>query len=157
MVGGDVIKEHTQIFCGRERGTDNRFCVSLGPGGRRNRSTLEPLIIKQIRKGTTIISDCWGVYNHIERLCNIDGKSMNYNHLTVNHCVGFVNPTNGTIHTKAVERFWGDLKDNIKDLGHGRTIEQNIFKYLFLRKHGDNAFHKLLIECCSHMRHKCII
>ena len=71
------------------------------------------------------------MYNHIERLCNIDGKSMNYNHLTVNHCVGFVNPTNGTINTKAVERFWGDLKEKIKGCGHGRIIEQNIFKYLF--------------------------
>ena len=52
---------------------------------------------------------------------------MNYKHLTVNHRVGFVNPTNRTIHTQAVERFWGDLKDKIKGCGHGRTIEQNIF------------------------------
>ena len=145
--GRDMVKEHMWIFGGRERGMDNRFCVSLGPGGRKNRSTLEPLIIKHIRKGSTIISDCWGAYNPIESLCDIDGESMNYKHLTVNHRVGCVNPTTRTIHTKAAERFWGNLKDKIKGCGHGWTIEQNIFKYLILRKHGDNAFHKLLIEC----------
>ena len=63
------------------------------------------LIIKHIRKGTTIISDCWGAYNRIESLCDIDGESMNYKHLTVNHREGFVNRTNRTIHTQAVERF----------------------------------------------------
>ena len=145
--GRDVTKEHTWIFGGRERGSEERFCVSIGPGGRRNRATLEPLIIKHIRKGTIIISDCWGAYNHIESLCDGDGQSMNYTHHTVNHREGFLNRTNRTIHTQAVERFWGDLKDKIKGRGHGRTIEQNIFKYLFLKKHGDNAFHKLLVEC----------
>ena len=58
--GRHLVKEHTWIFGGRKCGRDNRFCVSLGPGGKRNKPTLEPLIIKYTRKGTIIISDCWG-------------------------------------------------------------------------------------------------
>ena len=52
---------------------------------------------------------------------------MQYTHITVNHRVAFLIHTNKTIHTQAVERFWGDLKDKIRGRGHGRTIFSNIF------------------------------
>ena len=145
--GRNLKKQHTWIFGGRERGSDNRFCVCLGPGGRRDRETLEPLIVRHIRPGSVIISDCWRAYNHIATLCDDDGTPMRYTHQTVNHRVGFTNPTNRLIHTQTVERLWGELKDKVKGRGNSRTITQSIFKYMFLRRYGDTAFHNLLVEC----------
>ena len=38
---------------------DKRIFLVAVPGNKRDRSTLEPIILKHIAKGSTIISDCW--------------------------------------------------------------------------------------------------
>ena len=130
-VGRDVVREHMWAFGGIERYTGRRFCVSLGLGGSRNMPNLEPLIIKHIKKGSIIMSDCWGAYRNINSLVDANGASMNYCHYAVNHSISFVNPENRWVHTQTVERFWGDLKDHISGRGKGLRIEQNVYRYYF--------------------------
>ena len=81
--------------------------------------------------------------HHYERLmasvleyqqsCRSKQGSMNYCHYAVNHCISFVNPENRWVHTQTVERFWGDFKHHISGRGKGLKIEQNVYRYLFLK------------------------
>ena len=54
-----------------------------------------------------------------------------------------VNPGTRWVHTKTVERFQGDLKNHISGRGKGLKIEQNVYRYLFLKL---NKFHFLLLQ-----------
>ena len=108
---------------------------------------LEPLIVKHIRPGSVIISDSWSAYNNKTNLHDSEGNSVNYTHKNVNHRIDFVNHSDPSVHTQTVERFWNDLNDKIKYKGRCRTIEQNLYKYLFQRKYKDNIYHHLLVEC----------
>jgi hypothetical protein len=54
-----------------------------------------------IEPDTTVISDCWGAYYHLEE--------EGYPHLTVNHSIGFVDPHTGA-HTNTTGCQWGHLK-----------------------------------------------
>ena len=38
------------------------------PGGRRTREVLEKIIVEHVEPGTTIFTDCWAAYNHLEEL-----------------------------------------------------------------------------------------
>ena len=38
------------------------------PGGRRTREVLEKIIVEHVEPGTTIFTDCWAAYNHLEDL-----------------------------------------------------------------------------------------
>ena len=121
--------------------------MSFGLGGSRIMPNLEPLIIKHIKKGSIIMSDSWPAYWNINSLVDANGASKNYCHYTVNHSVSFVNPGNRWVHTQTIKRFWGDLKDMINGRCKGLKIEQNVFRYLFLKFNKINKFHFLLLEC----------
>ena len=38
------------------------------PGGFRTREVLEKIILEHVELGTTIYTDCWKAYNHLEDL-----------------------------------------------------------------------------------------
>ena len=38
------------------------------PGGKRTREVLEKIILEHVEPGTTIFTDCWAGYNHLEEL-----------------------------------------------------------------------------------------
>ena len=40
------------------------------PGGKRTREVLEKIIVDHVQPGTTIFTDCWAAYNHLEDLGN---------------------------------------------------------------------------------------
>ena len=105
--GRRLRKSHHWVFGGIERGSGKRFVICLGMGGKRDRETLEPLIVRHILPGTTVISDCWRAYSNIPSLVDSNGQPLNYIHRTVNHAVGFVNSRNPWIHTQTIERLWG--------------------------------------------------
>jgi hypothetical protein len=73
--------------------------------------TLLNIIYNHVLPGTTIHSDCWAAYNHIQ---NLDRQ---YHHRTVNHSLTFVAP-DGT-HTNSIESTWNGAKRQFKD----RNIE----------------------------------
>jgi hypothetical protein len=57
---------------------------------KRDKHTLERMIRKYIRPGTTIISDLWRAYGGIEKM-----PGLRYLHLTVNHSKNFTDPQTG--------------------------------------------------------------
>ena len=135
------------MFGGIERGSGKRFVICLGMGGKRDRETLEPLIVRHILPGSTVISDCWRAYSNIPSLVDSNGQPLNYIHRTVNHAVGFVNSRNPWIHTQTIERLWGDLKDHIVGrVFFTNNVEGHVYRYLFLHQHKEMALHHLFLE-----------
>ena len=112
-------------------------------GGKRNRATLEPIIVEHIKPGSIIISDQWPAYNNIPNLVDSDGVSLNYEHHTINHSERFVD---AWVHTQTIERFWGDLKEIVKRRGVHKKVDQHLNRLLFLKKHPTNTLHHLMIE-----------
>lgn len=56
---------------------------------RRDRATLEPIIVRHVAAGTEIHSDEWGGYVHLAQAVGPNGP-MGYLHRTVNHSVSLV-------------------------------------------------------------------
>ena len=139
-------KPQNWIFAGMERESKKFFAVSLGLEGRRDMATLEPLIINHIRPGSIIMSDSWRAYRDIDRLVDPEGRSMNYEHHTVNHRVGFTDPNNPWIHTQTIERRWGDVKGVVKRRGVSKKVEQHLYRYRFIKKYPINTLHHLMVE-----------
>ena len=73
--------------------------------------TPSSLIKRYINPGTTILSDRWKGYTHLNR--------HGYIHLTVNHRRGFIDPATG-VHTNTCEGMWYHAKRHTRG-GHGRT------------------------------------
>jgi len=86
------------VFGGVERGSGRTFLVAVHD---RSENTLIGLIKEWIEPGTTIISDCWAAYRSIPR--------AGYDHLTVNHSIGFKNHENDA-HTNTIESTWRHVK-----------------------------------------------
>ena len=103
-------KPQNWILAGIERDSNKFFAVALGLEGRRDMTTLESLINYYIRPGSIIMSDSWKAYKDIEKLVDGDGISMNYEHYTVNHRVGFVDLENPWIHTQTIERMGCEMR-----------------------------------------------
>ena len=80
------------------------------PDNRRNHHTLLTLIKRYVNPGTTILSDRWRGYTHLNR--------HGYIHLTVNHRRGFIDPATG-VHTNTCEGMWYHAKRHTRG-GHGR-------------------------------------
>ena len=70
----------------------------------RSRLILRPIILKYVRPGSQVISDCWRAYDRLAH----DG----YIHYQVNHKRYFVHPGNGA-HTQHIERACRSCKENI--------------------------------------------
>ena len=86
------------VFGGIERSTGKIFLV---PVEKRDRETLTAIIVKWIKPGTTIMSDCWKAYDKLQEI--------GYHHLKVNHSINFVDKSNGA-HTNAIESTWRHAK-----------------------------------------------
>lgn len=82
------------------------------PENSRDRKSLIPIIKANIKPGTKIISDQWGVYwdNKNERSHLIP---LGYQHETVNHSVNFVDP-NTEANTQTMECYWRHLKTSMR-------------------------------------------
>ena len=85
------------VFGGICRETRDCFLVSVPD---RSAGTLVPIINKYVAPGTTILSDEWRGYHNLHQ---------NYQHLTVNHSIQFVNPVTQA-HTQNVESMWVKAK-----------------------------------------------
>ncbi len=72
-----------------------------------NRYTLEPIISKNVKKGTDVMTDEYHAYNRL---------NGDFNHQTVNH--GAKEYVNGLAHTNGVENFWSHMKRGIDGIYH---------------------------------------
>ena len=98
---------------------------------KRDAATLIDVITRRIRPGSIIVSDCWKAYSSIPDLPGYD-----YQHLTVNHSVEFVNKDTGAC-TNHIEATWHALK--MKKKGRGgmaKTLIDGYFaEFIFRRKY----------------------
>jgi ISXO2 transposase-like protein len=101
------VPEGTWIFGMYNRNTKELRMVRC-PGNKRNKATFIPIIKANIKPGTKIISDQWGVYWD-----NKNSRShlilLGYQHETVNHSVNFVDPNTGA-NTQTMECYWRHMK-----------------------------------------------
>ena len=87
---GKLRAEQQWFFGGVVRGKSSE-CF-LVPVAKRDAATLVPLIMKHVKPGSIIISDCWKAYGGIEVVQNQLAESFDYTHFTVNHSENFVDP-----------------------------------------------------------------
>lgn len=99
------------VFGGLCRETNECF-LELVPD--RSEAALLAVIDEKILPGTTIISDCWKGYLHLNQ--------KGYNHQTINHRYNFVDPET-LANTQRIERLWGSAKwGNKKRRGTNRDF-----------------------------------
>lgn len=99
----------------------------------RKRVTLEAIIQRHVIVGSTIHSDKFASYFHL--------NALGYDHHTVNHSEEFVSQ-DGT-HTQRIENLWGQLKANLAKM-RGTSeglIAGHIDEFLYRKNHlGDDIF-----------------
>lgn len=92
--------------------------------------TLQPLIIKRVRKGSIICSDTWKSYTGI--------ATKGYVHRIVKHGQGQFSTGKGT-HINGLEGFWGYLKRKLADKGGIRQERMPLYlaEYVWKYNHRD--------------------
>ncbi|KAH7671583.1 hypothetical protein AAVH_42617 [Aphelenchoides avenae] len=133
---GRVRKNHGQwIFGGVTRG-DASQCFMV-PVEKRNADTLLPIIQKHVRPGSIVVSDLWKAYWTVGQL------PQGYQHLTINHSLNFVDPTNANVHTQSVENRWSRFKKKHRQR-HGcpkHMLVEYISEFLWRQKNkGPDVF-----------------
>ena len=81
---------------------------------RRDANTLLPIIWKHVYPGSTIWSDEWKAYSHLQ-------TTYGYDHQKVNHSQNFIDPRTGC-HTQLIESLWSHAKMKILKTIRGSTI-----------------------------------
>ena len=81
--------------------------LDICPNNKRDRATLEKMIMRRVRRGTTILTDTWGGCIRLEGLfchhfCLTFYSGMDYKHMAVNHANNFKGPITG-VHTNEIE------------------------------------------------------
>jgi transposase-like protein/predicted RNA-binding Zn-ribbon protein involved in translation (DUF1610 family) len=109
------MENKTVIFGMLER--DGR--VIAGPVPDRLKRTLEPIIKKNVERGTMISTDEHGAYR--------DLAGIGFNHGTVNHAQDQY--VDGITHTNSLEGHWGQLKRSIKGT-HIHVSQKHLWKYV---------------------------
>ncbi|CAF4928587.1 unnamed protein product, partial [Rotaria sp. Silwood1] len=94
--------------------------------------------------GTTIHSDQWRAYNDLQ-------NDPNYQHLTVNHSLNFVDPDTG-VHTQNIENTWMRVKrKQKKQAGFARTLLTSYLEeFMWRQEFGDQPLKNLILQICSH-------
>ena len=116
---------------------DTRECFAI-PVECRDAATFLPIIRQFILPGTTILSDQWA-YN------TIASDPNNYEHLTVNHSVNFVDPETYA-HTQNVENMWMCMKGKKKQqMGqHNSLLPTHLAEFMWHRKFADRPLENLI-------------
>ena len=96
------------------------------PVAKRSAAYLLPIIQHYIAPGTTILSDCWRAYSCL--------KEHDYEHLTVNHSISFVDRETG-VHTNAIESIWNSSKSVVpRQHRTSKAAAGSLARYLFDRR-----------------------
>ena len=127
------------VFGGRE--TNDKSKVFMVPVKKRNAKTLLPIIDKWIRKGTIMHSDCWKVYNQLNK--------MGYTHITVNNSKEFLNPENQAC-TNRIEIGWRHAKVSMLRYGVQKGLHSGyLAKFMWMRKYHDHDKFLVLFQNCN--------
>ena len=146
---GKLTGRHQWIFGGICRQTREIF-LAICPGNKRDRPTLEKIIVEHVEAGTTLYTDGWKAYEQLERL--------GYKWEMVNHSEHFVSPTNPACHTNTIEGTWRCLKRWLPSSGR-YSLEDYLPLYLWFnnnKKNGQNSFWQLLQILSKNMEGDCV-
>ena len=105
-------------------------------------STVMPLLRENVKIGTTVMTDTFGIYNK--------SKKMGYKHKTVDH--GAKEYVRGDVHTNTIEGFWSQLKRSIDGTHHsvsGKHLQKYVDEYAFRYNHRSapiDLFHLLMVR-----------
>ena len=96
--------------------------LEICPSNRRDAQTLLLLIQKHVAPGSVIITDCWRGYDGLNQ--------QNFQHLTVNHTLHFVDPVTGAT-TNTIEGHWRSLRERLSRGGiRHEDMHLHLCKYL---------------------------
>lgn len=116
--------EGVWVFGMIERGSKR---CALVPVPDRTAATLTRMLLKFVRLGTTIYSDCWAAYVSLE--------SLGYIHGTVNHSEHFKDPVTG-IHTNNIEGTWNLVRRSFPRFGTTKEhYASYLIEFMFRRKY----------------------
>ena len=76
---------------------------------KRDRETLEEVIVRRVRPGTRVLTDGWKAYHHL--------NEIGYTWAWVNHSKNFRKPEDHTVHTNTVEGLWFVVKRTLPRSG----------------------------------------
>ncbi|XP_052901362.1 uncharacterized protein LOC128309171 [Anopheles moucheti] len=103
---------------------------------KRDRATLHNLVLNNVDRNSTVVTDCWAAYGGLEQ--------HGYRHNRVNHSENFVDPGNRDIHTQNIENLWRHVKDFIRSKGtHKGSMRCYLREYQF-KRHNQNSFEEIL-------------
>lgn len=120
--GGAGRKEHKSIVMGTLDRTEGRVRAEVI--SQANRETMEALVRRNVRFGTTMYTDSHVGYDTLRR---------RYIHETVNHVTEYVR---GSVHTNGIENFWSLLKRglggtyvSVSPAHLERYVTEQVFRY----------------------------
>ena len=126
--------EGVWVFGMVERTPERR--IVLIPVDKRDKETLEKVIIKYVHRESIIYSDCWKAYNNLYFYFDA--------HLNVNHSKNFVDPITN-VHTNTIEGNWSSIKDQVSITHRTKKhVEMYLIRYALKRNYGKNALKELI-------------
>jgi len=128
------------VFAGTERSSG--WCFILRVPNRRS-DTFLSVIQNWFRPGTTIMSDCWKVYDCL----SVEG----FVHQTVNHSHNFIDPRSA-VHTHHIKRVWREVCCNIPHFGRKEShMVGYLAEFLFKQKYPNKpACCTSIVIACTH-------
>lgn len=152
MSQGRSFKDKTPVLGLLERGGRLRCFVIPNTQAK----TLQPIIRKNVEKGSVFISDEWLGYN---------GLHSDYDHHVVDHAkkqyVDFDNPE---IHSNTIEGFWSILKRGYNGIYNWwsrkhmqRYVDEFVFRYNFRKEAQATRFTNLLLNIENRITYKELI
>ncbi|MDD5363134.1 MAG: IS1595 family transposase [Ignavibacteria bacterium] len=117
------------------------------------KATLQGVINKSVRKGSTVISDEWGSYKGLEK---------RYNHRYIFHNLG--EHAIGNVHTNTIEGFWSLLKRGIVGIYHSvspkhleKYCDEFSFRYNTKDYSEQDRFNKSISQCSGRLKYNQLI
>ena len=121
------------VIGGVERTNDKKCFFKVVK--QRDARTIDRVIQRYVKRGSTIITDMWRGYGNIR---------SRYRHIRVNHGENFVDPVSGA-HTNTIEGTWNGVKLKIQSRNRDeKFIDDYLLEFVWRRKNRDHLWRGLL-------------
>ena len=104
----------------------------------RNADTLEEVICRNVVEGSTIITDKWSGYLHLD--------TCEFLHQSINHSTNYVDPDDNEIHTQRIESRWSAFKRFMRTKGtnYKPHLDGYIIEYMYQKYNKKYIFAALI-------------
>ncbi|CAG8628448.1 4928_t:CDS:1 [Acaulospora colombiana] len=97
---------------------------------KRDADIIKDIIVRYVKPGSIIMTDCWREYKDLEEL--------GVTHMTVNYNECFVDPETGA-HTNTIEGTWGGVKLKVRSRNHNKgLIDNHLLEFIWRCRNEDN-------------------